>query len=71
MQALQEPPSRRHSNVEPPSLAVKEKLGSPELVGSFGCAVIVVFGGVVSIVNVRLDGLSLFAAASTARTRTT
>jgi hypothetical protein len=51
-QALQAPPSRRHSKVEPPSLEVNEKLGSFELVGSLGCAVIVVFGAVASIVQV-------------------
>ena len=56
MQAVQEPPSIRHSKVEPPSLAVKEKSAFAELLGSLGCAVIVVFGAAVSIVQVKLAG---------------
>ncbi len=69
MQAVQEPPSIRHSKVEPPSLAVKEKSAFAELLGSLGCAVIVVFGAAVSIVQVKLAGdASVLPAASVART---
>ena len=65
----QPPPSSWHSNVEPPSLAVKVKSGPAELLGSLGCAVIVVFGAVVSIVQVKLAGVgSVLPAASVART---
>ena len=48
MQEDQPPPSSWHSNVEPPSLALKEKLAPVAFVGSFGCAVIVVLGAAVS-----------------------
>ena len=48
---------------------MKVKSGLPELLGSFGCAVIVVFGAVVSIVQVKLAGVaSVLPAASVART---
>ena len=36
VQLVQEPPSIRHSKVEPPSVEVKEKLGMVLLDGSFG-----------------------------------
>ncbi len=63
------PASREHSNVEPPSLAVKEKSGAAELLGSLGWAVIVVFGAVVSIVQVKAAAdASVLPAASVART---
>jgi hypothetical protein len=45
-------PSRLHWNVEPVSLDEKLKLGLVELLGFAGLAVIVVSGGVVSIVHV-------------------
>ncbi len=44
----QPPLSSWHSNVEPPSEAVKEKDAPVAFVGSLGCAVIVVFGAAVS-----------------------
>jgi hypothetical protein len=70
VQEAHEPPSSRHSNVEPPSFDVNEKSASGVLAGSFGCAVIVVFGAVVSIVQVKLAGVaSVLPAASVARTR--
>ena len=63
------PPSIRHSKVEDPSLDVKEKSASAELLGFPGWAVIVVFGAVVSIVQVKLAGVaSVLPAASVART---
>ena len=50
----------RHSNVEEPSLEVKVKSASAELLGSLGCAVIVVFGAAASIVQVmRLESAEL------------
>jgi hypothetical protein len=64
------PPSIRHWNVEPPSLELKVKAADVEAVGSVGFEPIVVWGGVVSIVNVRLVGVWTFAATSVARTRT-
>ena len=67
--ALQAPPSRRHSNVEPPSLELKPKSASVELAGSLGCDVIVVFGGPVSSDHVKLAGVgSVLPAGSVART---
>ena len=71
MQDDQPPPSSWHSKVEPPSFEVKEKEGAVELVGSFGCAVIVVFGAALSIVTVYEAAVSVLLALSTARTRTT
>ncbi len=50
---------------------MKEKEGAVELVGSFGSAVIVVFGAVVSIVKVRETGVACtLVAVSVARTLT-
>jgi hypothetical protein len=67
--APQAPPSSRHSNVEPPWVALKEKLAFAEPLGSLGCAVIVVSGAVVSIVQVKLAGeASVLPAVSVART---
>jgi hypothetical protein len=58
-----------HSNVEPVFVAVKEKLGLAELLGDAGADVIVVSGGVESIVQVKDAGVgSTFPAASTAAT---
>ena len=54
--------STRHSNVEPASVAVKENVGVLSLVGPDGPAVIVVSGGVVSIVaGVTVIGATPFA----------
>jgi len=52
LQPVQEPPSIRHSKVEPGSVDVKEKLGVVLLDGSFGCAVIDVCGVVRSTAQV-------------------
>ena len=61
--------STRHSNVEPASVAVNEKLGVVSLVTPLGPAVIVVSGAVVSTVNDRLAGVgSMLPAGSIART---
>ena len=63
------PPSSLHSKLDPPSLDVKEKLGSASLSGSGGEAVIVVCGSVRSIVQVWLAGVaSVFPVESVART---
>src|SRR6266487_5197469 len=51
--ALQAPPSASHSKVEPLSVEVKENETLPPL-GSAGCAVIVVSGGVVSTLTLRI-----------------
>ena len=65
----QEPASTRHSNVEPASVELKEKLGDVLFDGSLGCAVIDVLGAVVSTVQVKLAGLeSVLPAVSVART---
>ena len=68
--AAQAPPSRRHSNVEPPSLEEKPKSADVDPVGVGGFESMVVCGASGSIVNVRLEGPSTFPATSTARTRT-
>ena len=65
------PPSIAHSNAEPASSAVKAKVGVGSLIAepSAGPPVMVVFGGVVSTVNVRTTGDgSAFPARSIART---
>src|SRR5919204_22413 len=68
-QLVQEPPSIRHSNVEPVSLELKEKLGVVLFDGSLGCPVIDVLGAAVSTVQVKLAGVaSVFPAGSVART---
>jgi hypothetical protein len=71
--AAQTPPSRRHWNVEPASVAVNESDALPEVVGLAGPAVIVVSGAVVSVaaltVQVRVAGVvSVLPATSVART---
>jgi hypothetical protein len=71
VQALHEPPSSRHSNVEPPSVEVKENEAPVALVGSAGCAVIDVFGGALSRVTVYDVAASVLLALSIARTRKT
>ncbi len=71
MHAPHEPPSSRHSKVEPPSVEENEKLGPVTFEGLFGCAVIVVFGAALSTVKVREAGVPwTFVARSVARTRT-
>ena len=55
--------------MELPSLELKLKLAPFEPVGFVGLESIVVCGAVRSIVNVRVAGVSLFEALSTARTR--
>jgi hypothetical protein len=67
--AAHEPPSRRHSKVEPGSSAEKAKVGDWSFVGSSGPESIVVAGALVSTVNVRLAGVSALPAVSCARTR--
>jgi hypothetical protein len=68
-QEVQLPPSTRHSNVEPSSLALKLKLGVVSLDGLEGLESIVVFGGPASMIQVWLAGLaSAFPAGSIART---
>jgi hypothetical protein len=67
--ALHEPPSIRHSKLEPPSVEVNEKLAPVALVGSLGCAVIDEFGAALSTVQVKDAGdASVLPAASIART---
>ena len=51
-QEFQEPPSMRHSKLEPVSVELKEKLGVVLFEGSLGCAVIEVLGAAVSSVQV-------------------
>src|SRR5215210_7532946 len=64
------PPSSRHSNV-PASLDENEKLGAAELEGSSGVDVSDVFGAVASYVTEYDVGVSVFAALSIERTRST
>ena len=61
-------PSRLHWKVEPDSLEEKLKLGLVELLGFAGLDVIVVSGGVVSIVHVYVAATPTFPIASVART---
>jgi hypothetical protein len=69
VQADHDPPSIRHSKLDPASDEVNEKLAPVAFVGSVGCAVIEVFGGAVSIVQVKLAGVaSVLPAVSVART---
>ncbi len=59
-----------HSNVEPASVEVKEKLAPVAFVGSLGCAVMFVSGVVASYVNVRdVSGDWMPPRLSVARTR--
>ena len=68
-QALKAAPSSRHWKLLPVSLDVKLKLALVWFVGDGGAEVIVVCGGVVSIVHVWLAGeASVFPAPSIART---
>ena len=69
MQLAHAPPSIWQANVLPASVEVKLKLALVEVVGFAGFAVIVVFGAVRSIVQVKLAGVpSVFPAASVALT---
>src|SRR5687768_5436730 len=70
VQGARAPPPRRHSKVEPGSLAENVKLGSVEDVGSSGPESIVVCGAVVSYVKVALVGAATLPATSVARTLT-
>ena len=68
-QAAKLPAPSLHSNVEPDSLEVKLNVADVEFVGSAGAEPIVVFGAVVSIVQVSAAGeASRLPAGSTART---
>ena len=71
--AVQAPPSRRHSNVEPGSVEEKPKLAAVSVVGDDGAEEIGVFGAVVSAGTVTVQlavaaELSVLPAASVART---
>ena len=69
VQALQPPPSSRHSNVEPDSFGRERERRARRFVGLAGDESIVVCGAVVSIVHVSCAGLaSTLPAASVART---
>src|SRR6266513_369974 len=69
VQELQLPPSIRHSNVEPGSLALNANAGVVSFEGLGGPPSIVVFGAVRSIVHVKLAGVvSVLPARSVART---
>ena len=68
-QVAKAPESRLHWKVEPGSLEEKPKLGEGLVVVPVGPEVIVVSGGVVSTVNVRVAGkASTLPVLSTART---
>src|SRR5829696_5842909 len=68
-QELQLPPSMLHSKVEPPSLALKAKVGVVSLDGSAGLESMVVLGAVRSTVQVWVAGLaSVLPSGSVART---
>ena len=64
------PPSRRHSNVEPGSLAVKEKIADVAFVGFAGPDAMLVCGAVLSMVTVRFAESVALPAASRTRART-
>ena len=68
VQATKAAPSRLHWKVDPDSLDEKLKLGLVELLGFAGVDVIVVSGGVVSIVHVYVAATPTFPIASVART---
>jgi hypothetical protein len=69
VQLFQPPPSTRHSNVDPGSLALNANVGVVSLVGFVGPLSIVVFGAVRSIVQVKLAGdASVLPETSVART---
>ena len=69
VQTFQLPPSMRHSNVDPVSLELKEKVGVVSFDGLEGVEPIVVFGAVRSTVHVCEAGVpSVFPAWSVART---
>ena len=68
-QPLHEPPSSRHSNVEPASLESNEKSAVAEFVSDAGDELIAVFGGAVSTVHAKVAGVgSVLSTASVART---
>ncbi len=69
VQVVQEPPSMRHSKVEPGSLELKVKVGVVSLDGWAGVESRLVTGAVRSIVQVSLAGVaSVLPAGSVART---
>ena len=69
VQAVQLPPSVRHSKVEPPSEELNVKVGLVLPEGLAGLESMVVFGAVRSTVQVRVAGeASVLPAASVART---
>src|SRR5689334_14203432 len=69
VQGLQVPPSTRHSNVDPPSLGCKVKVGVSALSMAGVAALIAVSGAVRSIVHVCDAGVpSVLPAASVPRT---
>jgi hypothetical protein len=70
VQSAKAAPSSLHSNVDPASVDVKLKPAAVWFVGFAGPAVMVVFGGVRSIVQLYVAGVgSAFPTASSARTR--
>ncbi len=71
VQAVQAPPSRRHSNVEPAWSAENAKSASASLAGVAGAESIVVSGATVSTSNDRAVAAPTLPAASAARTRRT
>ena len=69
VQKVNADPSREHSNVAPVSSAVKVKVAVVSVVGSSGPVATVVWGAVVSTVQVYVAGVrSVFPAGSVART---
>src|SRR5437867_4296837 len=58
-QAVQPPPSVRHSKVDPVSEELKEKLGVVLFEGSAGLESTVVFGAVVSILAVAVTAVEV------------
>jgi hypothetical protein len=70
VQTTKAAPSSKHWNVDPASLAVNAKLALVLVTVPLGPEVMVVSGGVVSIVQLREAGVeSVLPAASVARTR--
>jgi hypothetical protein len=66
---LHEPPSRRHSKADAPSLEVKENVAPVAFDGLAGLPVMVVLGVAVSIVQLCVAGVrSVLPAVSVART---
>ena len=69
MQAANAPPSREHSNAEPASEELNTKLALVEFIGLDGALVMVVPGGVISMLQSNVAGVaSVLPAISVART---